>query len=105
MIGDIPLSWEFRALMLFLCSILMFLAGFGIYYLISNKFDKIALIITSLIFLSSIIPRSLNPYHWAEFIKIYFSDLLSVITLALSFFAIFSVVNFIYRLMVKVTLR
>lgn len=86
------------------CAVFLFLSGIGIYYLISKKFDKISLIISALILFIFVIPKSFNPYYWAEIIKLY-SDLFSLTGLVLTFFAIFSVVNFIYRLIIKVNLK
>jgi hypothetical protein len=97
---EIHFPWWFVVLMLILYSIPLFLSGLGIYYLVSNRFEKIALIISTLIFLALITPKSLNPHHWSEFIKIN-SDLIGLIVLTLSYFTIFSVVNFIYRSVVK----
>jgi hypothetical protein len=98
---DFPL-W-FELLLLAGCAGFLALSGIGIYYLISKKFDKIALIISALILFILVVPKSLNPYSWMEIIKIY-SNFISLTGLALSFFAIFSVINFIYRLIIKVNL-
>ena len=96
---SLPIEFPLWIILLFLaaCAAFLALSGIGIYYLVSKKFDELALIISASLLLALIIPKSFNPYHWAEVIKNLF-DLIPLILLTLSFLAIFCVVNFIYRL-------
>ena len=81
------------------------LSGVGIYYLISKKFDKVALITSAVIFFALIIPKSLDPYDWRVFIKLNSTNLVGLFGLVLTYLAIFSAVNFIYRLFCKIALK
>ena len=106
---DIPIQipWWLVLIFLAICAVFLYLSGVGIYYLVSKQFNKLALIVSALIFLTMTFPKSfnpLNPYHWSEFIKIY-SELIMSIKLVLTFFAIFGVVNFVYRLLAKTILK
>ena len=82
--------------LLFLAIILVYLAlsGTGIYYLISKKYDKIPLILPALILLGLMIPKSLDPHHWAELIRIY-SDFFFLVLILLTYFALFAIINFL----------
>ncbi len=88
--------------LLFLAIMFVYLAlsVAGIYYLISKKHDKITLILPALILLALMIPKSLNPYHWAEMIRIY-SDFFFLVFVLLTYFALFAIINFLYRLFCK----
>jgi hypothetical protein len=99
---DFRIEFPFWVYLLVLAAIFVYLAlsGIGIYYLVSKKFEKITLILPALIILGLIIPKSLNPYHWVEVIKIY-SEFISLILVSLNYFVLFAVINFLHRLISK----
>lgn len=91
-----------------LCATFLFVSGVGIYYLISKKYDKVILIVAALLFLVLLGPKSLNPFYWAEFVRLLLYSLFypeSLIERTLIFSAIFGGVNFIHRFTRKRTLR
>lgn len=92
--------------LIFLALITVFLtsSSIGVYYVFSKKFEKITLLISALIHFLLIMPKSLNPYHWSGLVTMYL-NLESLIVLTLTYLAIFSVVNFIYRMFYKITRR
>jgi hypothetical protein len=102
---DFNIEFPLWVYLLLLAIILGFLAvsGVGIYYLVSKKFHKVTLIISALIILALIIPKSFNPYHWAEFLEMY-SNLAVLFALSLIYLAFFAVINFIHRLFIKIAL-
>jgi hypothetical protein len=93
-------AWWVTAIFLVIISACLSLSGLGVYYLFSKKFDKITLILAALIILFFIIPKSFNPYHWAESIRIY-SDVFFLGVILLTYFALFAIINFTHRLFVK----
>ncbi len=99
---DFRIEFPLWVYILLLAAIVVYLAlsGTGIYYLISKKFDKITLILPAFILLVLMIPKSLNPYHWAELIKIY-SDFFFLVLILLTYFALFAIINFLHRLICK----
>lgn len=99
---DFRIEFPFWVYLLLLGMVFVYfaLSGLGIYYLISKKFSKFSVILPALILLVLLVPKSFNPYHWVELIKIY-SDLFVIICISLTYFALFAIINFLYRLIYK----
>lgn len=99
-----PLNIPEWLIFLFLAMLIAFLSLsiLGIYFLISKRYDKITLVISASILFALIIPKSLNAYHWTEFVNIYF-NLPTLIVLTLAYLANFTIINFIHKLFCKIT--
>lgn len=119
MMGDLHFPWWAIFLLLVFLFVPLIFSGIGIYYFISKKFNKTALFVSAAIFFPvvffSILSRRAEPLALNlsllgfpfSFLKSFFppnisSDIFfSLIGLALNYFAVFSVVNFIYRIFGK----